>query len=181
MAADYRVRSSGPGNAAWRGGKWKYKGRGWRVIRDRVLLRDGYSCQNLLAAVHSSSLLVHHKIPQRFFLWLDDANSLDNLVSLCGRCHPRRPEHFWVSLPTAFFVEGVHSVLPPERTRLRLRPYPICSECGSRCKRHRSQFCSYSCSAKARWKAGLYGSELSKNFGGKTRWTVPGLSVEMSR
>lgn len=167
MAVDYRSRFDGQGNPAWRGGKWKYKGRRWADIAARVIERDG-ACADCGTV---DGLLAHHLIPQRFWLDLDAANAADNLLTLCVSCHPRRPEHYWKSMPAEVYVEGVH-ILRPEARRTggdHLRPYPDCRVCGEPCKTHRARFCSYSCSNRARWQAGVYGPELARNIT-RTRW-----------
>lgn len=165
MAEDYRSRFGGAGNPSWRGGKWKYKGRRWAEVAARVVARDG-ACADCGAV---AGLLAHHLIPQRFWVDLDDANAADNLLTLCGSCHGRRPEHYWKTLPADLFVDGVHIRTPERRSGEHLRPYPTCGVCGEPCKRHRSRFCSYACSNRARWREGVYGPELARNIT-RTRW-----------
>lgn len=61
----------------------------WSEIRKKVRARDGYRCQvcgvNEIGIEHH----VHHKIPFRTFAVIQDANEMDNLVTLCGNCHQR--------------------------------------------------------------------------------------------
>ena len=52
----------------------------YRLLRQRVLERDGWRCQNCGS---SSDLHVHH-LAKRSKLG-DDA--LDNLITLCAKCH----------------------------------------------------------------------------------------------
>jgi 5-methylcytosine-specific restriction endonuclease McrA len=56
-------------------------GRGWQKIRAEVLARDSYRC--VRCGSQPKRLTVHHKDP-----WRKSKNdSLDNLVTLCSRCH----------------------------------------------------------------------------------------------
>jgi len=170
MTADYRLRMSGDGNPAWRGGKWKYKGRGWTAIAAAIIERDG-RCGDCGG---TRDLVAHHRIPQRFYVSLDAANTDDNLVALCHDCHVKRPEHYWIELPAEHFDVALHLPLPPERTRARLKPRPLCLRCATPCKRHRSQYCSVSCATRARWDAGVYVG-IAANLGdpATARWGVP--------
>jgi 5-methylcytosine-specific restriction endonuclease McrA len=158
MTVAYRSRMVGPGNPAWRGGKWKYKGIGWREISAAVL--RGARCFYCPAAPS----VAHHLIPQRFWIDLDAANVRTNLVACCNACHGARPEHYWRCLPDAIFDPLLHVRTGARRTRHGLRPYPACAVCGEPCKRHRSRFCSYSCSNRAKWTTGIYGPDLVRNI-----------------
>ena len=62
--------------------------RGWQLtkIRDRVLLRDGYTCRKCGRV--SASLEVDHIIP----LHLGGAESDENRQSLCDDCHQLKGE-----------------------------------------------------------------------------------------
>jgi DEAD/DEAH box helicase domain-containing protein len=62
-------------------------GQNWRIIREEVLFRDAYSCQVCGVKGNNDLLHVHHKIPFKLFTNLDQANSLNNLVTLCPDCH----------------------------------------------------------------------------------------------
>jgi len=57
-----------------------YYGPDWRVQRTSCLYRDGYRCQGCGS---NRRLVVHHWEPYRF----SHDNGLDNLVTLCSRCH----------------------------------------------------------------------------------------------
>jgi len=61
----------------------------WEEIRQEILIRDHHRCQNCGRPSASVSLQVHHKVPLRAFPSYREANQLDNLVSLCPRCHQR--------------------------------------------------------------------------------------------
>jgi DEAD/DEAH box helicase domain-containing protein len=70
-------------------------GPNWAEQRDRARARDGYRCQVCGATEFGSSAKggvahhVHHKVPFRRFRSSDQANRLENLVTLCPRCHRR--------------------------------------------------------------------------------------------
>lgn len=58
----------------------KYALRGWRVVRDAIMDRDGRYC---VICGGSESLHVHH-------IDLDPTNDVpENLITLCGICHAR--------------------------------------------------------------------------------------------
>jgi DEAD/DEAH box helicase domain-containing protein len=61
----------------------------WDNIRFSVLARDSHVCQSCGKQDSIEDLHVHHKLPIRSFSNYREANSLDNLVSLCPRCHQR--------------------------------------------------------------------------------------------
>jgi DEAD/DEAH box helicase domain-containing protein len=61
---------------------------GWNRLRETVRLRDGYRCQGCgLSENGNRQHAVHHKIPFRQFLSANEANRMDNLVTLCPSCH----------------------------------------------------------------------------------------------
>lgn len=164
MGLAYKNRLMGEGNPVWRGGRARYKGKGWKEISVSVIARDG-KCADCGSA---TDLDVHHIIPQRFWLDRDEANKSDNLVTLCSRCHPRRPEHYWTTLPDDLYIEGLHSKTPVHRSSSRLRPKPLCEVCGKPLKSYSRRYCSHSCANKARWQNGMYGPELANNFKGRS-------------
>jgi len=72
-------------------GRGKFKrhsiyGEDWEEIKHIVHLRDNFSCQH--CSTIKKRLDVHHKIPFRY----TQDNSLDNLISLCRKCHMKE-EH----------------------------------------------------------------------------------------
>lgn len=87
-------------NPNWKGGYEPYYGENWLEQRRKALERDGHTCQSCGHAPSDDDrdLDVHHIRPLRTFDDLEDANALDNLVSLCRSCHstwegvPVRPE-----------------------------------------------------------------------------------------
>ena len=63
--------------------KYKIKVIEWKIIRQIVLERDGFICQE---CGKSDCLLdVHHIKPYR----ISNDNSIDNLITLCRSCHSR--------------------------------------------------------------------------------------------
>lgn len=66
----------------WRGGKTAPYNGEWRSVRQRVYERDGFAC-----AICGSTdrIQCHHIIPYRF----SRSHAIENLVTLCRRCHSR--------------------------------------------------------------------------------------------
>lgn len=77
----------------WKGGFEPYYGADWSDIRESVLQRDGHRCTEcgMSETVHQGeygySLHVHHIEPIREFDHPEDANTMDNLITLCHACH----------------------------------------------------------------------------------------------
>ncbi len=77
----------------WKGGVDEYYGDNWAEQRRKVLQRDNYECQRcgITQSEHRSQndigLDVHHRQPIRTFQSPENANTLDNLVTLCRSCH----------------------------------------------------------------------------------------------
>jgi len=67
-------------NPNWKGGTEKYRGKDWKIQREKALKRDGYACRRCDT---KDNLTVHHLT--RYSKSKD--NSLDNLITLCRRCH----------------------------------------------------------------------------------------------
>lgn len=69
----------------------RYYGRNWSSQRDKAKERDNYECQ---ICNSTQDLEVHHKKPIINFDrsnddWYEDANDLDNLITLCRSCHKK--------------------------------------------------------------------------------------------
>lgn len=62
-------------------------GADWPQQRQAALARDEYRCRFCGAPEGESPHHVHHKKPLRAFNSLQEANRLDNLVTLCPTCH----------------------------------------------------------------------------------------------
>lgn len=101
---------SGPNNPNWRGGYGPYYGPNWSKQRRWRREEDDYRCQDCGMADEDSldqfgaELSVHHIQPVRQFmsdsgLNHESANDLENLVTLCMKCHAKwegtglRPEN----------------------------------------------------------------------------------------
>ena len=64
-------------------------GSNWESIREQILNKDENKCQICGKSGSIEPLHIHHKIPLRSFSSAAEANNLDNLISLCPRCHQR--------------------------------------------------------------------------------------------
>ncbi|MFO8037199.1 MAG: DEAD/DEAH box helicase [Anaerolineales bacterium] len=75
-------------SGTWSSGSIDYGPR-WPSIRKIVLERDQNKCQACGKRWDQAQLHIHHKQPLRSFRSLQEANQLDNLITLCPRCHQR--------------------------------------------------------------------------------------------
>jgi DEAD/DEAH box helicase domain-containing protein len=64
-------------------------GSDWPSLREIILRRDKNTCQICGKIVDSVPLHVHHIKPLRSFSCIEEANQIDNLITLCFRCHHR--------------------------------------------------------------------------------------------
>jgi len=62
-------------------------GKNWQKQRDLARARDNYRCQLCGVSETDHTHDVHHKIPYRLYPIPEQANHLDNLITLCKRCH----------------------------------------------------------------------------------------------
>lgn len=74
--------------AKWSGDPNEY-GPQWSSLRNEVRKRDGYRCQVCGLPETKRSHDVHHITPFRFFQTQQEANRIENLVTLCPQCHRR--------------------------------------------------------------------------------------------
>jgi hypothetical protein len=91
---------TGSDHPHFRDGQSKYqrnwRGSEWPGVREGILERDGYTCQDGKEFIPSGvGLVVHHRIPYR----LRPVNDPAWLVTLCTHHHLKRPEHWWKSVP----------------------------------------------------------------------------------
>ncbi|WP_191567302.1 HNH endonuclease [Metabacillus idriensis] len=94
---------NGENSWSWRGGCDEYRGENWKSQRRKALKRDGYKCVKCGASKAEAKLMVHHKVPFRFFKrdYLK-ANVLDNLETNCNSCHSSQESHLWHEMPKEF-------------------------------------------------------------------------------
>lgn len=69
----------------WLGGKGLDRGIGWDKIRRLVYKRDNYTCK--ICGCTNIKLNAHHIIPFRKFKTPEEANIMNNLITLCNKCH----------------------------------------------------------------------------------------------
>lgn len=90
---------AGENNPVWRGGYDGNYGPNWEEQREKVLERDGYTCQD--CGTHADDMDrspdIHHKKRLGWFKeeydapeWYRKANRVENLVTLCRPCHADR-------------------------------------------------------------------------------------------
>lgn len=78
----------GDKNPAWRGGHPGYYGPDWRPIRRAARDRDGHKCRRCAAPSPPGKFHdVHHVAPVSSFENPNDANTMENVVTLCHSCH----------------------------------------------------------------------------------------------
>jgi hypothetical protein len=94
---------NGENASAWRGGCYNYRGDNWKAQRRKALKRDGNKCVKCGATSKEAKLMVHHKIPFRFFNGdYEKANVLENLETNCNSCHSAQESHLWHEVPVEF-------------------------------------------------------------------------------
>lgn len=98
-ACHYEYKSNvlaGDGGPNWQGGSPKFYGPNWRKQSEAARERDGYRCRvcGETQKEIDKALDVHHITPFKSFQYVPgendnyiQANRLDNLISLCMRCH----------------------------------------------------------------------------------------------
>jgi DEAD/DEAH box helicase domain-containing protein len=62
-------------------------GKNWEKQRLTTRIRDRYTCQHCSRPETDKEHHVHHKIPFRHFPSFEQANRLENLITLCASCH----------------------------------------------------------------------------------------------
>lgn len=83
---EYKVGENHPG---WKGGNITWYGSNWHSISEKVRERDNRECKKCGkdSDDHYRKLSVHHIESIREFETREEANSMDNLVTLCIGCH----------------------------------------------------------------------------------------------
>jgi uncharacterized C2H2 Zn-finger protein len=98
--------TTGPQHPAYTGHE-DYYGENWTEQRKAALERDGIECvvcgmgQEEHQDTHGCDLHVHHVQPIATFETPEEANSLENLLTLCRACHTK-----WEGIPVAPEVVG---------------------------------------------------------------------------
>jgi DEAD/DEAH box helicase domain-containing protein len=59
----------------------------WKNTRNTILERDKWTCQSCGKKETAAPFHVHHKIPFKTFILLEQANNVSNLITLCPDCH----------------------------------------------------------------------------------------------
>jgi 5-methylcytosine-specific restriction endonuclease McrA len=79
----------GASNPSWRGGHPEYYGPNWRPLQRQARKEDDYKCQRCGVSQEElgRALDVHHIRPVSTFAQVNDANYLENVVSICHDCH----------------------------------------------------------------------------------------------
>ncbi len=79
----------GESSPSWRGGWPGYYGKDWAAMNRAAKKRDNHTCQGCEKPQSDldHTLEVHHLRPVRLFKKPNDANRLDNLITLCRDCH----------------------------------------------------------------------------------------------
>ena len=72
----------------WTGDANNY-GPNWNQQRNLARERDHYSCQICGVSEQGTAHHVHHKTPFKKFTSYQEANQLDNLITLCANCHQK--------------------------------------------------------------------------------------------
>lgn len=80
---------TGKDNPAWKGGKQKYYGENWKEMRRKTLNRDNKKCVICKRGKEElgTDPSVHHIVPIKNFDTPENANYLDNLITVCRKHH----------------------------------------------------------------------------------------------
>lgn len=65
------------------------RGNNWKIIRKQVYARDNHTCQ--ICGKTKCLVHAHHIVPFR----VSQDNSLENLITLCARCHRREEAKYY--------------------------------------------------------------------------------------
>lgn len=110
--------NQGENNSSYRGFSSRYRGPNWETQRKLQLMNDSYRC---FLCKSENELNVHHIEPFALFDDYEDANQLENLITLCNKCHGE--------------VETQYNKLYPDinnRKIPNIKPHPIdCKLCNT--------------------------------------------------
>ena len=84
----------------------------WSSLRKNILQRDKITCQICGKSGDVVTLHVHHKKPLRSFPSFEEANQIDNLITLCLRCHNRAESVVRVNSGITGLGYVLHSLSP---------------------------------------------------------------------
>jgi len=87
-------------------------GHNWRRQRNLARQRDGYKCQMCGILEQDKAHQVHHKIPFRQFSNPEQANQLENLITLCPACHQRAEQNLKIRSGLAGLAYVLHNLAP---------------------------------------------------------------------
>lgn len=90
MSKHYVGLVCGENHPSWKGGyRGLYYGPNWKEVRQQARERDNHTCQRcgMTEEKLGHALPVHHIKPLRECDSWEDANVLDNLITLCPTCH----------------------------------------------------------------------------------------------
>lgn len=93
---DRKNRYVGENAPNWKGGHASDYGSNWKRQRDKARARDNNTCQDCGHEWQEGEIRldVHHIIPLKEFDVPEEANDLDNLITLCRECHKK-----WEGIP----------------------------------------------------------------------------------
>lgn len=82
-----RPEITGENHPNWKGGFDHNYGEGWKYAKEKARKRDEGICYMCSAneGDYPKKFHIHHIVPYR----ISQDNSLENLITLCGKCHPR--------------------------------------------------------------------------------------------
>ena len=84
----------------------------WNRLRQKILLRDNYTCRSCGKTFDMSELHVHHLQPFRTFADPAMANQPSNLVTLCASCHHKAEINVMVRSGLAAASYALRSIAP---------------------------------------------------------------------
>lgn len=110
------IKYVGSNNKNWRGGKEKNYGANWILHRDIARQRDNYTCQKCGVTEFElgRNLDVHHKKPFRVCSDYLEANNINNLVSLCPRCHKQEEKESVIQYGKSSFKHKIFKNIDPD-------------------------------------------------------------------
>lgn len=73
----------------------------WNELRKKIYKRDHFACQK--CGKKNTRLHVHHKVS----LSSGGTNRMDNLTTLCKKCHMNHHPHMWVGYIKGIIILGI--------------------------------------------------------------------------